>query len=293
MIAKVTVFLLFLLLVWGNLVAGLKAGLACPDWPLCHGTVLPPFRWDIYMEYMHRIIGGVTSVFLLILCYQRVRAYRGYVKLVPLMIVLLLLFQIVLGGIVVLLELPVDLTTFHFANAIIIFSLTLYIAFYDGRKKTPHFSVSGYKGLFLLLGFLIIYQAVLGAYVRHSGAGLACPDFPKCLGYWIPPQLTGIILNHFVHRVVAYVIALTVLILLLASYVSSGLRLYRRSLVILICLIAVQISLGVGVVQTKLNFAVTALHLSFALLILSLVLYTWFSGMEESYNRQHTGGSLP
>ncbi|HVY55372.1 MAG TPA: COX15/CtaA family protein, partial [Thermodesulfobacteriota bacterium] len=129
-------------------------------------------------------------------------------------------------------------------------------------------------------------------YVRHSGAGLACPDFPKCLGYWIPPQLSGLILNHFAHRVVAYVITITVLILLAASYVSNGLRMYRKSLLILICLIAVQISLGVGVVQTKLNFAVTALHLSFALLILSLVLYNWFAGMEESYDRRHAGGGL-
>jgi heme A synthase len=225
----------------------------------------------------------VTSLFLVILSYQRFRAYRGYVKLVPLMIVLLLLLQIVLGGIVVLLELPVDLTTYHFANAIIIFSLTLYIAFYDGEKKKPHFSVGGYKGIFFLLGILVFVQAVLGAYVRHSGSGLACPDFPTCLGYWIPPQLTGIILNHFVHRAVAYIITLTVLVLLVSSYTTNGLRTYRRVLLILICLIAVQISLGVGVVQTKLNFAVTALHLSFALLILSLVLYTWFEGMEESY----------
>jgi heme A synthase len=183
----------------------------------------------------------------------------------------------------VLLELPVDLTTYHFANAIIIFSLTLYIAFYDGEKRRPHFNLSGYKGIFFLLGVLVFVQAVLGAYVRHSGAGLACPDFPTCLGYWIPPSLSGIILNHFAHRVVAYVITLIVLALLVSSYISGGLRVYRKELLILICLIAVQISLGVGVVQTKLNFAVTALHLSFALLILSLLLYTWFEGMEESY----------
>ena len=283
MIAKITLFLLFLLLVWGNLVAGLKAGLACPDWPLCHGTVLPPFRWDIYMEFMHRIIGGVTSIFLIILSYQRFRSYSGSVKLVPVMIVLLLLIQIVLGGIVVLLEIPVDLTTYHFANAIVIFSLALYIAFYDGEKKKPQFSIGGYKGLFFFLGLLVFVQAVLGAYVRHSGSGLACPDFPTCLGYWIPPELSGIILNHFVHRLLAYVIMITVLILLLSSYMTKGLQVFRKELLVLICLIALQIALGVGVVQTKLNFAVTALHLSIALLILSLVLYTWFRGMEESY----------
>ena len=283
MIAKITLFLLFLLLIWGNPVAGLKAGLACPDWPLCHGTVLPPFRWDIYMEFMHRIIGGVASLFLVILSYQRFRVYRGPVKLVPVIILLLLLAQIVLGGIVVLLELPVDLTTYHFANAIVIFALTLYISFYDGNKRKPRFGIGGYKGLFFFLGLLVFVQAVLGAYVRHSGSGLACPDFPKCLGYWIPPELSGIILNHFVHRLLAYVITITVLILLASSYMTKGLRMFRKELLVLICLVVLQIVLGVGVVQTKLNFAVTALHLSFALLILSLVLYTWFRGMEEYY----------
>jgi heme A synthase len=235
------------------------------------------------MEFTHRVIGGVTSLFLVVLSYRRLRAYRGCMKLVPVLIVLLLLAQIVLGGIVVLLELPVDLTTYHFANAIVIFALTLYISFYDGNKRTPRFSIGGYKGIFFFLGLLIFAQAVLGAYVRHSDSGLACPDFPTCLGYWIPPNLSGIILNHYLHRLLAYVITITVLVLLVSSYVTSGLRMFRKELLILICLIVLQIALGVGVVQTKLNFAVTALHLSLALLIFSLVFYTWFRGMDESY----------
>jgi heme A synthase len=77
MLGRVTVGLLFLLLVWGNLVAGLKAGLACPDWPLCHGKVLPPFRWDIYMEFGHRVIAAVASVCLIALAARRYRKYEG------------------------------------------------------------------------------------------------------------------------------------------------------------------------------------------------------------------------
>ncbi len=234
------------------------------------------------MEFTHRVIGGVTSLFLVVLSYRRFRDYTGCVKLVPVITLLLLLAQIVLGGIVVLLELPVDLTTYHFANAIVIFALTLYISFYDGNKRKPRFSIGGYKGVFFFLGILVFAQAVLGAYVRHSGSGLACPDFPTCLGYWIPPELSGIILNHYVHRLLAYVITLTVFILLLSSYMSKGLRLFRKELWILLCLIALQIALGVGVVLTKLSFAVTALHLAIALLILTLLLYTWFTGMEKS-----------
>ncbi|MEQ9618013.1 MAG: COX15/CtaA family protein [Deltaproteobacteria bacterium] len=285
MIGKISLILLFLLLVWGNLVAGLKAGLACPDWPLCHGSVLPPLRWDIYMEFMHRVIGGVASIFLIILSYQRVRSYRGGARAVPILVVLLLLIQIVLGGVVVLMELPVDLTTYHFANAIVIFSLVLYLVFFDGIENKPGFSIEGYKGLFFLLGVLVFIQAVMGAYVRHSDSGLACPDFPTCLGYWIPPELSGIILNHFAHRMIAYLITLIVIVLLVSSYMSRGLRSYRRVLFIALGLIIVQILLGVAVVYTRLNFAAAALHLLVALLILSLVLYTWFLGMTGSFKK--------
>jgi heme A synthase len=282
MIGKIALTLLFILLIWGNLVAGLKAGLACPDWPLCYGRVLPPFRWDIYMEFMHRVIGGVTSVFIIILAYQRLRSYAAGAKAVPAVTVLLLLFQIVLGGIVVLLELPVNLTTYHFANAIVIFALTLYMVFIDGVGQKASFSLTGYKGVFFLLAILVSVQAVLGAYVRHSDAGLACPDFPTCLGYWVPPELSGIILTHFAHRALAYLITATVILLLVLSYSSKGLAKYRSEIYVILGLVVVQVLLGVLVVSSKLHFFVTALHLLVALFILTTAFYTWYRGMRES-----------
>jgi len=282
MIGKIAVFFLFLLLVWGNIVAGLKAGLGCPDWPLCHGRVLPPFRWDIYTEFTHRILGVVASVFLIVLSYQRFRQYTGKSKLIPILTVVLLLVQIALGGIVVLLELPVNLTTVHFANAIFIYSLTFYMAFFDGKKNEPIFSIQRYSTLFLLLGLMVFSQAVLGAYVRHSEAGLACPDFPTCLGYWIPPELSGIVLIHFSHRTLAYVIFLTVLAIFIGTYLNSALRRDRSKVLILLGLIFVQIGIGVGVIHSKLYFLTTALHLAVALLILSIVLHTWFQEMTEN-----------
>lgn len=287
MIGKITLFLLFLLLIWGNLVSGVGAGLGCPDWPLCHGSVVPPYRWDIYMEFTHRVIGGVASIFLVYLSYKRFRSYKGWTKLIPVLIVFLLAFQIVLGGIVVLLEIPVDITTVHFANAIIIFSLTLYIVFFDGVQVKPIFDIGGYNGVFFFLAVLIFFQAVLGAYVRHSDSGLACPDFPKCLGYWIPPQLSGMILNHFAHRVAAYAITLIVLGFFISSWLVEGFRRYRAALGITLGLIIIQIILGVGIVHTKLHFSTAALHLSVALLILSLLLYTWFLGMRRIYAGSH------
>ncbi len=276
MLAKATLVALFILLVWGNMVAGLKVGLACPDWPLCHGQVIPPFRWEIYVEFIHRILGAIASILIITLCYNRLKRYNGPFKAIPIIAVVLLVIQIFLGGIVVLLKLPVDLTTIHFANAIIIFSLVLYTAYFDGEKIVPRLSFSGPAGLFFLLSVLIVIQAVLGAYVRHSGSGLACPDFPKCLGFWIPPSLAGLVLNHYSHRLLAYFIFIIFIVIFILSNYKKNLKDANNYLLTACLLIVFQVMLGVLVVLTKLTFYVTALHLSIGLAILSITLLIWF-----------------
>jgi len=283
MLEKITVAVIFLLLVWGNIVAGLKAGLACPDWPLCHGEVLPPFRWDIYIEFFHRLIGATGGILLIVLSYKRFREYPRLTKLIPIVTVALLIFQITLGGIVVLMKLPVDLTTFHFAIALLIFTLTLYLASFDGKIDMPSFSLSNFGWLFFFLALLIYVQAVLGAYVRHTDAGLACPDFPKCLGHWVPPVLREIVLTHYIHRSVAYLIFLVVFSVFFYSFINRQLRHFRSEIILLVILIFLQILVGVGVVHSKLFFVITAIHISLALLILGTVLYTWFQEMKESH----------
>ena len=283
MLAKATIVALFILLVWGNIVAGLKAGLACPDWPLCHGQFIPSYRWDVYVEFIHRVLGAITSVLIIVLAWKRLRKYGSYFKLIPVVCVLLLIIQIVLGGLVVLLKLPVDLTTVHFANAIIIFSLTLYMAFFDGQNRVPKVSFSGPAGIFILLSLLIFIQAVLGAYVRHSASGLACPDFPTCLGFWVPPSLSGQVLNHYSHRILAYLIFIVFLALLVFSRKSKNFDIARPYLKTAFVFIIIQIALGAVVVLSGLTFYVTALHLSIGLVILSLTLFIWFKYLDKSY----------
>lgn len=275
MLGKATVGLLFLLLVWGNLVAGLKAGLACPDWPLCHGKVLPPFRLDIYMEFLHRVLAAVAGTALLALSYVRFRTYRGGARAVPLLAAALLAGEIAMGALVVLLELPVQLTTVHFLAGLLIFLLAYYMAAFDGVSSPPVFAVRGYSALFLGMGGMVLLLAALGAYVRHVGAGLSLPDWPTSLGRLVPAVLSDGVLIQFSHRVLSALVLLTVVALYAATRLDPHLGRHRKRALALLLLIAAQVAIGGLVVLTKLYFLSTGLHLAVALAMLLLLARMW------------------
>jgi len=289
MLGRVTVGLLFLLLVWGNLVAGLKAGLACPDWPLCHGKVLPPFRWDIYMEFGHRVIAAVASVFLVALAARRYKRYDGAARAIPVLALLLLLAEIGMGGAVVLLETPVHLTTVHFMTGVLVFLLAFYMTMFDGERERPAFVFRGPAALFLSVVALVYSQSALGAYVRHLEAGLACPDFPTCLGKWVPPHFAGAVLTHFSHRMLGYLVLLTAISLYLFVSRDPRQRGNRPLALAFLVLVAAQVGVGALVVLSGLNYLATGLHLAVALGMLSILAGLW----ARSARAEGAGLSLP
>ncbi|MEW6719026.1 MAG: COX15/CtaA family protein [Thermodesulfobacteriota bacterium] len=284
MLGRATVGVLFLALVWGNLVAGLKAGLACPDWPLCHGSILPPWRWDIYMEFLHRVIAGAGAALLAALSFRRYRDYRGPARLVPALTLLLLALQIVMGGAVVLLEIPVQLTTVHFMAGILLFLLALYMAHFDGAFEPPDFSFRGSSALFFSLAALVYFQAGLGAYVRHLQAGRACPDFPRCLGEWIPSFTGAGVLAHYSHRLAGVMILLTALAICV-YFLSDPIQRVNRGLgATFLFLVAAQIGIGWMVVLSELMFLAVAVHLATALGILWVLGRLWIGAIRAERN---------
>lgn len=274
MLGRITLALFFLLLVWGNLVAGLEAGLACPDWPLCRGDVIPPFRFDVWMEFTHRLIAAVATISLLLLCRQRLKIYAGIARGVPIAALGLIAMVIALGGITVIMELPAQITTIHFMTGLAVFLLVGYMTLFDGTVRPPAFSVKGHAGLFFGLGMLLYCQASLGAYVRHSDAGSACPDFPTCLGHWLP-HLSGNVLIHYSHRLLAYLIVCTIAAVAAAVFIDAGLKRHRPPALTLLALAVIQTGVGAGVVLSGLNFAATAFHLAMALVMLLVTGRMW------------------
>jgi heme A synthase len=227
------------------------------------------------MEFGHRVIAAVASIFLVALAARRYRKYEGVARAVPVFAILLLLTEIGMGGAVVLLETPVRLTTVHFMTGVLVFLLAFYMMRFDGERERPVFTFRGPAVLFLSVLALVYSQSALGAYVRHLDAGLACPDFPTCLGKWIPPLLSGPVLAHFSHRTLGYLVLLTAVMLYLFVRWDPRQRGNRPLALTFLVLVAAQVGVGAMVVLSSLYYLVTALHMAVALGILSVLASLW------------------
>ena len=51
----------------GGVVRVTESGLGCPDWPLCHGGIIPPFELSTLIEYAHRLSASVLGLIVLAL----------------------------------------------------------------------------------------------------------------------------------------------------------------------------------------------------------------------------------
>ncbi len=275
-LALSTTVAVYLLLLLGGIVSGTGSGMGCgPDWPLCHGRLIPSFSEpQVWIEWGHRLLAALVGLLVLAtaaLAWWQARSLRPIPLLTGIALVLLLT-QVILGAVTVRLELPMEASTAHLATGVALFSVLLMMATLASRGESIRRLEGAPQGLLWLAIGVTYAQMVLGGYVRHSGAGLACPDVPFCLGRIIPP-LDGPILWHFLHR-------LGGLIVLGLVHVAAGrvLRvaqepLIRWAAVGAMILVMVQIALGVLAVVTRLSVHVTTTHLAVALALLGTLVF--------------------
>jgi cytochrome c oxidase assembly protein subunit 15 len=126
-ISLATAVSIYVLIVLGGIVTSTGSQLACPDWPLCNGHIIPAFTTPVIIEYTHRLWTLVVTVLVLVTAILAWRNYRWSNKITKLATLTLVLLwgQVILGMVTVDSGgLPVVVTT-HLALATLVFASAL------------------------------------------------------------------------------------------------------------------------------------------------------------------------
>ncbi|MCC7542028.1 MAG: COX15/CtaA family protein [Deltaproteobacteria bacterium] len=283
-IALATAVATFALLLLGSTVHVTGSSLACPDWPLCYGQVMPEMKGGVAIEHSHRLLAsavGLLTIALTVVLFARRSASRW----LSLGALVLVIGQGVLGGLTVLYLLPTAISSAHLATSMVYFSLLVWITLRVRREGRVARAVqtaiatplpSAWPVL-AAAGFVWV-QMILGALVRHTGAALACADeLPLCRSFGWPTlwPAEGPGQLHMTHRIVGTVVG-TAVVVLCAWIVARARKQGDRALVAAaaapLVLVLVQIGLGVGNVLLYSGPVIATAHLGGgALLLVSLV----------------------
>jgi cytochrome c oxidase assembly protein subunit 15 len=262
--AAATLGLLFV----GGLVTSTGSGLAVPDWPLSFGRVFPPMVGGVLVEHGHRLVAaGVGLLTVTLALWTVVREARPGVRALALLTLLAVVLQGVLGGVTVLYRLPLAVSVTHACLAQVFFCLTVALAVVTGREwvRPRPLLGQGRPALAVLAAAataVVFVQVVLGAFMRHMGAGLAIPDFPLAFGRLIPPLVTPLIAVHFAHRLGALAVTGAVgwtAVRILRRHGDE--RALRRPALLAAALLALQLLLGAFTIWSRRAVLPTTAHL--------------------------------
>jgi heme A synthase len=117
----------YVLIVLGGVVTSTGSELACPDWPLCNGQIIPTFTPPVMIEYTHRLWTLVVTVLVVataILAWKKFRWSNRVTKFATLTLILLW-GQVILGMVTVETGALPAVVTSHLALATLVFASAL------------------------------------------------------------------------------------------------------------------------------------------------------------------------
>ena len=160
-----------------------------------------------------------------------------------------------------------------------------------------------------LLTTIFVYLVIFaGGLVRVAGAGLGCPDWPKCFGRWIPPtsidQLPPDIDPAQFNIVLAWIEYTNRLVGVLVGFLIAGtavwaiarFRQYKRIVLASIAsaiLVAFQGWHGSVVVKSELAQSIVSVHYFLALLIAGLMIFIYVQSYHLDKENLKQNYSIP
>lgn len=293
------------------------AGLGCPDWPGCYGHVLwptedhevaraneaypeMPVEHDkTWPEMVHRYLAtslGLFTIGILVFALRN-RGPEQPLKL-PVFLLAFIILQGMFGMWTVTLKLWPQVVTAHLLGGFTTISLLwlLTLRLNNQRWQLPAIVEPKLTALrpLVVVGLLIVVgQIALGGWTTSNYADIACPDFPRCQGAWLPPMdfangfniaqqvgpnyLGGVLDNdarvaiHVSHRIGAIITSLYLLFLFVKLRGLATAPAKRLSVVMLAVLVA-QVLLGISNIVFNFPIAVAVTHnLVGSLLLLVMV----------------------
>lgn len=173
----------------GGVVRVTDSGLGCPDWPLCHGQLIPPFEIHTLIEYSHRLSGALVGVIVLaaaLLAWVRWRENRWLIHSITAAFVLVLLAA-VLGGVTVYTELKWWIVLLHLsiAEAVVACMSVALVGAWSGLNPTVpkerQASNRPYIDILILSSVLGTFVIILsGSFMTGVGYGSYCGSWPLC-----------------------------------------------------------------------------------------------------------------
>lgn len=167
-----------LLMAIGSATRVMNAGLACPDWPLCYGQLVPSQQMNlqVFLEWFHRLdaaLIGVSAIALTGLTWWWRKNLPKWLPLAASFALFLIVFQGILGGLTVIQLLRFDIVTAHLGTALLFFCTLITI----GVSLSPYQStatVGNLKWFGLTATVLIYLQCLLGGLVGSQWALHQC-----------------------------------------------------------------------------------------------------------------------
>lgn len=312
-----TVLLALLVVVLGAYVRLSDAGLGCPDWPGCYGKMIVPGSHDdahalypdrpleqgkAWKEMLHRYAAGTLGllIFFIGVLSWKYRAITNRPPAIPLLLIVLVVFQALLGMWTVTLLLKPLVVLAHLLGGMTILALLMWILL-DHTSVKRSVDINNTRIFpWALAGLAMVFiQIALGGWTSSNYAALACPDLPTCQGEWWPAMnfiegfrlWHGLGVNyefgilagdartaiHMVHRIGA-VFTLVVVGAVAIRTISDDNKTIMQLGLLLLLVLAAQIALGVSNVLLRLPLPVAVGHNCMAaLLLLNLVALLHFS----------------